>query len=110
MTHFDTIDHYLPNRDLDTGYKVKPGGYLLADKTYATLLAKLTEHPDHAIPAQLKHDLIAYYADPNAPITTKDNPRKWAQVQVNLTTLQTMKTIGNLDPVFAEMDAEAAAE
>ena len=110
LAHFDTIERYLPNRDLDTGYVVKPGGYPLADQTYARLLSKLTEHPDHAIPAQVKHDLIAYYADPNAPITTKKDPRKWARVQADLVTLQTMKTIGNLDPVFEAMDTEAAAD
>ena len=110
LAHFDSIERYLPNRDLDTGYVVKPGGYPLTDKTFATLLAKLTEHPDRSVPVQLKHDVIAYYADPNAPILTKKDPRKWAQVQANLVTLQTMKTIGNLDPVFEAMDAEAAAD
>ena len=110
LAHFDSIERYLPNRDLDTGYVVKPGGYPLTDKTFATLLAKLTEHPDRSVPVQLKHDVIAYYADPNAPILTKKDPRKWAQVQANLITLQTMKTIGNLDPVFEAMDAEAAAD
>lgn len=111
LTHYDTIERYLPNRDLDTGYKIKPGGYPLTDKTYAELLAKLTQHPDILIPAQVKQDLIDYYADPTSPIITKKDPRKWAQVQANLATLQTMKTIGNLDPVFEAMDeAEAAAE
>ena len=47
----------------------------------------------------VKHDLIDYYANPQAPITTKNNPAAWAEVQANLKTLQTMKTVGNLDPV-----------
>ena len=98
LTHFDRIEHYLPNRDLDTGLVVKPGGYPLTDKTYATLLAMITKHPDKVVPNQLKHDLIAYYADPEAPIITKKDPEKWAQVQANLKTLETMKTIGELDP------------
>ena len=100
LNHFDTIEDYVPNRDLDTGVKVKPGSYPLTDSTYAELLAKLTRDPERLIPAQLKHDLIAYYSDPQAPITTKDNPAKWAEVQSNLKTLQTMKTIGNLNPVL----------
>jgi Zinc dependent phospholipase C len=98
LNHFDTIQDYLPNRDLDTGLQVKPGGYSLTDETYARLLAMLTSHPDRAIPAQLKHDLIDYYADPLAPITTKKHPAEWAEVQANLKTLQTMKTVGDLDP------------
>jgi hypothetical protein len=99
LTNFDTIDRFISNRDLDTGLIVKPGGYPLTDTTYATLLAMITQHPGNVIPIQLKHDLTAYYADPQAPIITKKNPRKWAQVQANLKTLDTMKTIGELDPV-----------
>jgi hypothetical protein len=104
LNHFDTIQNYLPNRDLDTGLKVKPGGYPLTDNTYAKLLAMLTRHPDQSIPAQVKQDLIDYYADPQAPITTKKNPAQWAEVQANLKTLQTMKTIGNLDPVLEDIE------
>jgi hypothetical protein len=104
LNHFDTIQNYLPNRDLDTGLKVKPGGYPLTDNTYAKLLAMLTSHPDQSIPAQVKQDLIDYYADPQAPITTKKNPTQWAEVQANLKTLQTMKTIGDLDPVLDDIE------
>jgi Zinc dependent phospholipase C len=107
LNHFDTIQNYLPNRDLDTGLKVKPGGYPLTDRTYARLLAMLTKHPDQSIPAQVKQDLIDYYADPQAPITTKNNPAQWAEVQANLKTLQTMKTIGDLDPVLDAVEQES---
>jgi hypothetical protein len=107
LNHFDTIQNYLPNRDLDTGLKVKPGGYPLTDSTYARLLAMLTKHPDQPIPAQVKQDLIDYYADPQAPITTKNNPTQWAEVQANLKTLQTMKTIGDLDPVLDAIEQES---
>jgi hypothetical protein len=107
LNHFDSLGAYLPNRDLDTGVDVKPGGYSLTDQTYAMLLSKLTEHPDRAIPAQLKHDLVAYYANPDAPIITKKNPAKWAAVQANLGVLKNMKTIGDLDPVFAAIEATA---
>jgi hypothetical protein len=99
LINFDTIGRYLSNRDLDTGFVVKPGGYPLTDKTYAKLLDMITQHPDNVVPTQLKHDLIAYYADPQAPIITKNDPKKWGQVQANLKTLATMKTIGELDPV-----------
>jgi Zinc dependent phospholipase C len=103
LTHFDTIERYLPNRDLDTGLVVKPGGYLLTDKTYATLLAMITKSPDKVVPNQLKHDLLGYYADPQAPIITKKDRKKWAQVQENLKTLEGMKTIGELDPLPEEI-------
>jgi hypothetical protein len=97
LTNSDRISHYIANRDLDTGEPVRPGGYPLTDNTYARLLAEVTHHPKNAVPAQLKHDLAAYYADPNSPIITKKNPTQWAQVQANLATLQTMKIAGSLD-------------
>jgi len=99
LTDYDHIDHYLVNRDLDTGLFVKPGSYPLTDMTYARLLALITKNPDNVVPNQLKHDLIVYYADPQAPIITKKDPAKWVQIQTNLKTLETMKTIGELDPV-----------
>jgi hypothetical protein len=80
----------LPNRDLDTGSPVRPGGYRLTDDTYAKLLHRLVEDPHHTIPPGLKADIQNYYADPNAPIRTKKNPTQWAQVQSELQTLQTM--------------------
>jgi hypothetical protein len=99
LTNYDTIDHYIANRDLDTGEVIRPGGYRLTDITYAKLLAEITKNPDNVVPFQLKHDLIAYYADPESPIETKKDPEKWAAVQANLKTLDTMKTIGALDPI-----------
>ena len=103
LADFDHIDQYLTNRDLDTGAFVKPGGYPLTDETYAKLLAMITKNPGNVVPAQLKHDLIAYYADPDAPIITKKNPEQWAAVQANLKVLATMKTIGELDPVPVDL-------
>jgi Zinc dependent phospholipase C len=103
LADFDHIDQYLANRDLDTGAFVKPGAYRLTDETYAKLLAMITEKPGNVVPTQLKHDLIAYYADPDAPIITKKNPGQWAQVQANLKVLGGMKTVGDLDPVPVDL-------
>jgi hypothetical protein len=83
--------HPLPNRDLDTGYVVKPGGYPLTDSTYAKLLHLLTRQPSRPIPPGLKQDIQTYYANPDAPITTKKDPRLWAQVQADLATLSGME-------------------
>ena len=63
----------------------------------------ITKTPTNVIPNQLKHDLIAYYADPQSPISTKKKPEEWAQVQANLKTLATMQTIGELDPIPVEI-------
>jgi hypothetical protein len=80
----------VPNRDLDTGAPVRPGAYRLTDETYAELLHRLAADPTRLIPAGLKQDIEAYYADPNAPISTKQNPKKWAEVQADLKTLEAM--------------------
>jgi hypothetical protein len=84
--------HPLPNRDLDTGYMVKPGGYSLTDSTYADLLHRLTRSPAQAIPPGIKQDIQAYYANPASPITTKNDPSAWAQVLADLATLASMPT------------------
>jgi len=90
--------HPLPNRDLDTGRVVQPGGYSLTDLTYANLLHRLTRQPTQPIPPGIKRDIQAYYANPNAPITTKQNPSQWAQVQADLATLAPMPTSTELQP------------
>jgi hypothetical protein len=87
------IDMGLADRDLDTGQQVVPGGYPLTDRTYAQLLARITKIPTDPIPAGLKHDIIAYYADPAAPISTKKKPKEWAAVQEQLRALIGIKTI-----------------
>ncbi len=84
--------HPLPNLDLDTGSPVQPGGYRLTDSTYADLLHRLALHPTQSIPPGTKADILAYYADPNAPITTRKDPRLWAMVQHDLATLATIST------------------
>jgi Zinc dependent phospholipase C len=84
--------HPLPNRDLDTGHVVQPGGYSLTDSTYASLLHRLVQQPAQAIPPGIKRDIQAYYVNPDAPIATKKNPSQWAQVQSDLATLSGMPT------------------
>ncbi|MGO9325274.1 MAG: zinc dependent phospholipase C family protein [Terracidiphilus sp.] len=88
----------LPNRDLDTGLVVIPGGYRLTDETYAALLHCLTLDPNQPIPPGIKSDVQAYYSDPNAPISTKRHHHAWAKVQAELETLATMPTSAAAKP------------
>ena len=90
--------HPLPNRDLDTGLGVQPGGYPLTDSTYADLLHRLTRTPAQPIPPGIKEDILAYYADPASPISTKKIPSVWAQVQADLSTLAVMPTSTEPEP------------
>jgi hypothetical protein len=84
--------HPLKNRDLDTGNVVQPGGYRLTDATYAQLLHLLASRSNQAIPPGIKEDIQAYYANLDAPITTKKEPERWKQVLADLATLKTMPT------------------
>lgn len=77
--------------DLDTGYPVRPGGYPLTDQTYAKLLDRITKKPKQPVPAGLRKNILAYYANPTASITTKKNHKAWQKVQKDLTILQQMQ-------------------
>jgi hypothetical protein len=78
----------LQNLDLDTGKAMKPGTYRLADDTYAQLLDRLSSRPDRTIPAELRQNILDFYADPNAPIHTKKDPAAWKRVQFDLQSLR----------------------
>jgi hypothetical protein len=100
--------HPLPNLDLDTGKVVQPGGYPLTDITYARLLHRLARHPSQKIPPGIKQDILTYYANPDAPITTKKDAEKWAHVQADLATLGNMPTSTALEPYPTYADDAAA--
>lgn len=102
--------HPLPNRDLDTGHVVQPGGYSLTDSTYADLLHRITRRPDQPIPPGIKEDIEAYYANPSLPITTKKSPTAWSQVQADLVTLAKMPTSAEPKPYPTYGDHAAADE
>jgi Zinc dependent phospholipase C len=93
----------LDNRDLDTGARVRPGAYALTDATYARLLGKITSL-GAPVPATLKHDVLEYYADPAAPITTKKKKKAWETVQQQLVVLRTMP----VTPAMPEVSVAAA--
>jgi hypothetical protein len=78
----------LQNIDLDTGKAVKPGTYRLADETYAQLLDRLSSRPGPPIPAELRQNILDFYADPDAPIYTKKDPEAWKRVQLELQSLK----------------------
>jgi hypothetical protein len=88
----------LPDLDLDTGSVAKPGGYPLTDETYARLLHRLTRQPSQPIPPGIKSDILAYYATPDAPIKTRKDKARWAQVQADLRTLAAMPASKAAEP------------
>ena len=91
--------HPLPNRDLDTGHVVQPGGYSLTDDTYADLLHRLTRTPQQPVPPGIVADIQTYYVNLDAPITTKKNTGKWNQVLDDLKLLASMPTSTSPEPL-----------
>ena len=83
-----TVD--LANEAVIQGTVVR-GGEVVSG-AYARLLGRITAL-GAPIPVMLKRDLLSYYGDPAAPITTKKDKEAWNRVQEELTTLKTMPVI-----------------
>ncbi len=80
-------DLKLPNENFDVGERTEAGRYRLADRAYAQLLGKLEGHYSD-IPPELRLDILAFYGDLSAPITTKTDTVEWAKVVQELTELK----------------------
>jgi hypothetical protein len=78
----------LPNDNFDVGEVTAPGKYGLNDDTHAELLHRLAEHNFVSASPQLRSELLAFYADPNAPYATKRKPKVWSKVEVELQQLK----------------------
>jgi hypothetical protein len=52
----------LPNRDLDSGKPSASAEYSLADETYADLLGRLSDDAFKSTSADLRKDIIGFYA------------------------------------------------
>jgi len=60
----------LPNENFDVGEPTEAGSYKLSDRAYAQLLDKLDgRYMD--VPPELRLDIVAFYGDLGAPISTK---------------------------------------
>lgn len=80
---------FVPDLDLDTGFRTRPGTYRLTDVTYAKLLRRITEVENSPhVPLELKQNVLDYYADPNAPNSVKRHKRAWRRVQKELALLR----------------------
>jgi Zinc dependent phospholipase C len=78
----------LPNDNFDTGDPTGPGRYRLDDQAHADLLSALAKQSFKGVSPELKDELTNFYAHPDAPYTTKKNPKEWAKVQENLAQLK----------------------
>jgi len=77
----------LPNENFDVGEPTKAGMYKLSDHCYAQLLGKLAGHyPD--VQPELRLNILAFYGDLSAPISTKTDAAEWAKVTRELEELR----------------------
>jgi hypothetical protein len=81
----------LANDNFDTGELTRPTAYPYADDAYANLLGRVSGKP---VSAELRTDILVYYADLAAPFATKKDPRAWQNVVAELDKLKTAPAVG----------------
>jgi hypothetical protein len=99
---------HLANRDCDTGKETRPGEYVLADKTYAHLLNDLADNNFEGVPPELRENILAFYADPDAPIAPKRKSKDWKRVQGELNQLKTAAVATTADGDPTSEDSESS--
>jgi hypothetical protein len=73
----------LPNCDLDDGEKTTAAEYTLADKTYASLPARITADKFAKTSSALRGNILAFYSNLSLPIETRQEPAAWQAVLSN---------------------------
>lgn len=81
----------LTNTDFDTGRITHAGEYELTDKAYARLLHQLAHDNFQHLTLELRENILAFYSDPEAPVSTKRNAVAWARTQDELQQLKSAR-------------------
>ena len=83
---------HLPNTNLDVGVLTAAGKYKLADSAYSRLLHHLeSRYPE--LPLDLRHDILAFYGNLDAPIATKAHSEEWAALLKDLDRLRVLDSL-----------------
>ena len=72
---------HLANTDFDTGKMTYAGEYALSDKAYARLLDRLASNNFEKITPELRQNILGFYRDPEAPVSTKKNEAAWEKTR-----------------------------
>src|SRR6266704_2047185 len=96
----------LSRTNYEQGENTGPGKYGLNDDAHAELLDKLTENKFVAASAEVRAELLQFFAEPDAPYATKRNAKAWAKVQ---TQLQRLKSATTAPAVVQSSPAASAA-
>ncbi|MBV9761068.1 MAG: zinc dependent phospholipase C family protein [Acidobacteriaceae bacterium] len=78
----------LANNNFDVGLVTKPGEYGLQDQTYAYWLDELAATGFAGVTPEISKNILAFYSDLNAPLSTKKHPKQWQQVLTELNGLK----------------------
>jgi hypothetical protein len=78
----------LGNDNFDVGENTGPGKYRLNDEAHANLLDRLAEKNFVGASPDLRAELLHFFAEPDAPYSTKRNAKAWARVQAELQQLK----------------------
>jgi len=78
----------LENDNFDVGENTGPGKYRMNDDVHAKLLDEWAKANFTNVTSEAKAELLRFYADPDAPNSTKRNAKAWAKVQMQLLQLQ----------------------
>jgi Zinc dependent phospholipase C len=84
-------DHHsldLENRNFDVGVVTRPGQYKLQDQTYSYWLDELNQSKYTRVTPAITQDILVYYSDLSAPITTKAKRKDWQRVLSELDELR----------------------
>jgi hypothetical protein len=97
-------DLQLTNTDFDTGRVTHAGEYKLTDKTYAHLLNQLAKDKFQHVTPDLQQNILTFYKDPGAPLSTKADRAAWDKVQEELQQLRATPPSGPSIQVISEKE------
>lgn len=79
---------HLENANYDLGQVTGPGIYRLQDETYAYWLNEVAKKKFATVTPSMTSELLNYYRDLNAPISTKKDSKDWNQILAQLSSLK----------------------
>jgi hypothetical protein len=95
----------LANLDFDTGQPSRPGEYKLTDKTYAKWLERLSKNNFANITPMVRVNILEFYGNPNAEVSTRKHKDDWKKTQAALEQLKAWRpdiTPASAAPVQAQ--------
>jgi hypothetical protein len=77
-----------PTKTAILGGETRAGEYMLSDATYAHLVDDLSNSDFKPMTPELRENVLEFYANPDAPLTTKRQRKVWKRVQDELQQLK----------------------